>query len=189
MSWYGSGSPPFFPATSETRSATRSSTSSRKRDIDAGLIHGVQAIERALESVSVGHKRRAAGGMRIRLIGPLHGNVAGGHSTMGTFFLIILGIFGVFCFSGSWAACLAASAGAGYPNQMGGMGMRGPGMGPGGRGITAVRATVAEAAASSRECSAASAGHSRVTGSTISFRPAGGMNSADAYIGRRLPDA
>ena len=53
---------------------------------------------------------------------------------MGTFLLIILGIFGVLLVLRLLGGLFGRSAGAGYPNQMGGMGMQRPGMGPGGPG-------------------------------------------------------
>ena len=59
---------------------------------------------------------------------------------MGTFLLIILGIFGVLLVLRLLGGLFGRSAGAGYPNQMGGMGMPRPGMGP-----AAVQATTAAA--------------------------------------------
>ena len=50
---------------------------------------------------------------------------------MGTFLLIMLGIFGVLLVLRLLGGLFGRSAGAGYPGQMGGMGMRGPGMGGG----------------------------------------------------------
>ena len=101
----------------------------RKRDFDGGLTHGVQAVERALEGASVGHNAaQAPGGL------PLAPRARGGQSTMGTFLLIILGIFGVLLVLRLLGGLFGRSAGAGYPNQMGGMGMPRPGMGPGGPG-------------------------------------------------------
>jgi uncharacterized protein len=108
----------------------------KKKDFDGGLAHGVQAIEHALEGVSVGHRAAQAPGA---LPAPLRGPAAvararGGQSTMGTFLLIILGIFGVLLVLRLLGGLFGRSGGAGYPNQMGGMGMPRPGMGPGGPG-------------------------------------------------------
>ncbi len=52
---------------------------------------------------------------------------------MGTFLLIMVGIFGVLLVLRLLGSLFGRSGGAGYPGQMGGMGMR-PGMGPGGPG-------------------------------------------------------
>ena len=76
---------------------------------------------------------RAQGGSSARGI-TLGGETRGGQSTMGTFLLIILGIFGVLLVLRLLGGLFGRSAGAGYPNQMGGMGMPRPGMGPGGPG-------------------------------------------------------
>jgi uncharacterized membrane protein YeaQ/YmgE (transglycosylase-associated protein family) len=101
----------------------------KKHDFDGGLMRGVQAIEQALAGASVGHKAaQAPGGL------PLAANHRGGQSTMGTFLLIILGIFGVLLVLRLLGGLFGRSTGAGYPNQMGGMGMPRPGMGPGGPG-------------------------------------------------------
>jgi uncharacterized protein len=108
----------------------------KKGDFDGGLLHGVQAIERALEGASIGHKAaQAPGGI------PLAARHQGGQSTMGTFFLIMLGIFGVLLVLRLLGGLFGRSAGAGYPGQMGGMprpGMGGygaPGYGGGGGGF------------------------------------------------------
>jgi uncharacterized membrane protein YgcG len=101
----------------------------KKRDFDGGLLHGVQAIERALEGATAGHKAAQAPGAL-----PFGAKARGGQSTMGTFLLIILGIFGVLLVLRLLGGLLGRSGGAGYPNQMGGMGMQRPGMGPGGPG-------------------------------------------------------
>ena len=98
----------------------------KEKDFDGGLMHGVQAIEQALEAASVGHKAaQAPGGL------PLAAKARGGQSTMGTFLLIILGIFGVLLVLRLLGGLFGRSGGAGYPNQMGGMGMQRPGMGGG----------------------------------------------------------
>jgi uncharacterized protein len=100
----------------------------KKHDFDGGLIQGVQAIEQALERTPVGHKAaQAPGGL------PVAARARGG-STMGTFLLIILGIFGVLLVLRLLGGLFGRSGGAGYPNQMGGMGMQRPGMGPGAPG-------------------------------------------------------
>jgi uncharacterized membrane protein YgcG len=110
-------------------------TEFKKKDFDGGLLHGVQAIERALEGATVGHRAaNAPSGLE-----PLHQPAAGakargGQSTMGTFLLIILGIFGVLLVLRLLGGLFSRSAGAGYPGQMGGMGMPRPGMGAGGPG-------------------------------------------------------
>jgi hypothetical protein len=102
----------------------------KKRDFDGGLLQGAQAIERALEGASVGHKAaQAPGGVPLAARRP----GGGGHSMLGTFLLIILGIFGVLLVLRLLGGLFGRSAGAGY-NQMGGMGMPRPGMGPGGPG-------------------------------------------------------
>ncbi len=101
----------------------------KKRDFDGGLSRGVQAIERALEGASVGHKAaQAPGGL------PVAARAKGGQSTMGTFLLIILGIFGVLLVLRLLGGLFGRSGGVGSANQMGGMGMQRPGMGPGGPG-------------------------------------------------------
>jgi uncharacterized membrane protein YgcG len=103
----------------------------KKKDFDGGLLSGVHAIERALEGASIGHKAAEAPGVL-----PAAARPRGGQSTMGpmgTFLLIIVGIFGVLLVLRLLGGLFGRSAGAGYPGQMGGMGMR-PGMGPGGPG-------------------------------------------------------
>jgi uncharacterized protein len=97
----------------------------KKKDFDGGLLSGVEAIERALEGASIGHKAAEAPGVL-----PVAARPRGGQSAMGTFLLIILGIFGVLLVLRLLGSLFGRSAGAGYPGQMGGMGMR-PGMGPG----------------------------------------------------------
>jgi hypothetical protein len=108
----------------------------KKKEMDAGLIHGVQAIEHALEGASVGRRAaRVPGAAQVPLHQPAGVEKArGGQSAMGTFLLIMVGIFGVLLVLRLLGGLLGRSAGGGYPNQMGGMGMRGPGMGPGGPG-------------------------------------------------------
>jgi len=105
----------------------------KKKDFDGGLLHGVQAIEQALAGATVGHRAANAPGGLEPLQQPAGGARArGGQSTMGTFLLIILGIFGVLLVLRLLGGLFNRSAGAGYPGQMGGMGMPRPGMGPGG---------------------------------------------------------
>jgi len=109
----------------------------KKNNFDDGLAHGVQAIERALEGVSVGHRAAQAPGVApVQLHQPpAAARARGGQSTMSTFLLIVLGIFGVLLFLRLLGGLFGRSAGAGYPpGQMGGMGMPRPGMGPGGPG-------------------------------------------------------
>jgi uncharacterized membrane protein YgcG len=101
----------------------------KKRDFDGGLLRGVQAIEHALQGASTGHNTaQAPGGL------PFAARARGGQSTMGTFLLIVLGIFGVLLVLRLLGGLFGRSGGAGYPNQMGGMGMQPPGMGGGGPG-------------------------------------------------------
>jgi uncharacterized membrane protein YeaQ/YmgE (transglycosylase-associated protein family) len=102
----------------------------KKNDFDGGLLHGVQAIERALEGATVGHHAATApGGIEPRHQPAGAARARGGQSTMGTFLLIILGIFGVLLVVRLLGGLFNRSAGAGYPGQMG---MQRPGMGPGG---------------------------------------------------------
>lgn len=102
----------------------------RSRDFDGGLLGGVKAIESALNGVKI-EKRTAhtpvpiAPGARVR-------GAAGGGSTMTTILLIGGGILAVFLILRVLGGLFGRSAGAGYPNQPGGMGMPRPGMGPGG---------------------------------------------------------
>jgi uncharacterized membrane protein YgcG len=72
-----------------------------QRDFDGGLLKGTEAIASALEGASVGHRVAHAPAAL-----PLAGRPRGGQSTMGTFLLIIVGIFGVL---------LAAARGIGRP--------------------------------------------------------------------------
>jgi uncharacterized protein len=108
----------------------------KKKDFDGGLLRGVQAIEHALDGVSVGRRGGHAGApAAVPLHNPARAEHAeGGHSMMGTFLLIVLGIFGVLLFLRLLGGLFGRSAGAGYPGQAGGMGMPRPGMGPGGPG-------------------------------------------------------
>jgi uncharacterized protein len=140
----------------------------KKGDFDGGLSHGVQAIERALAGASIGHKAaEAPGGI------PLAARHQGGQSTMGTFFLIMLGIFGVLLVLRLLGGLFGRSAGAGYPGQMGGMprpGMGGygaPGYGGGGGFFSGMLGGLGGALAGNWLYDQFSGRH-------------GGMNSADA---------
>jgi hypothetical protein len=101
----------------------------RNGDFDAGLLHGVQALEGALEGSVI--KPRAAEVPHGLPVAARHRGE--GSSTMGTFLLIILGIFGVLLVLRLLGGLFGRSAGAGYPGQMG-MGQPGMGPGPGGYG-------------------------------------------------------
>ena len=98
---------------------------------DAGLLNGARAIEKALEGVSVRGAGLAHGGGVAR---PQHradgGRVPAGRSTMTTFFMIIVGIFGVLLVLRLIGGLFNRSAGQGFPGQAG-MGMQRPGMGGG----------------------------------------------------------
>ena len=111
----------------EKRDAIREAFIERfhKGDYDGGLKKGAEVIATALEGASVGHKAAHA---PVGL--PLGAKPRGGQSTMGTFLLIMLGIFGVLLVLRLLGGLFGRSGGAGY-NQMGGMGMQRPGMGPG----------------------------------------------------------
>jgi uncharacterized protein len=108
----------------------------KKKDFDGGLLGGVQAIEHALDGKTVGHHAaHAPGAVPVPIHNPARaGRAGGGQSMMGTFLLIVLGIFGVLLFLRLLGGLFGRSAGAGYPGQMGGMGMPRPGMGPCGPG-------------------------------------------------------
>ena len=146
------------------RFATRSWKSFKKHDFDGGFDVRCKAIERALEGASVGHKAAHAPGGAYRW----GRNARGGQSTMGTFLLIILGIFGVLLVLRLLGGLFGRSAGAGYPNQMGGMGMPRPGHGPGGPGYYGGPGYGGAEAGSSRACWEDSAERWRATGSTTS---------------------
>jgi uncharacterized protein len=104
------------------RDAIRSAfiTEFKKKDFDGGLERAVETIERALAGVSVG----ARAPIHRRADGP---NVGGGRSMMGTFVLILLGIFGVLLLLRLLGGLFGRSPGA-YRSPMG---MPRPGMGPG----------------------------------------------------------
>ena len=135
----------------------------KKGDFDGGLVHGVQAIERVLEGAAISPKSaESPRGL------PLAARHQGGQSTMGTFLLIMLGIFGVLLVLRLLGGLMGRSAGAGYPGQMGERACRGPAWAP--ADITAVRvtATGGAAAAFSRGCWVVWEELSPVTGSMIS---------------------
>ena len=108
----------------------------KSKNFDGGLMRAVQTIESSLEGASVGHKgARAPAAVPLPIHNPARaGRAGGGQSMMGTFLLIVLGIFGVLLVLRLLGGLFGRSAGAGYPGQMGGMGMPRPGMGPGGPG-------------------------------------------------------
>jgi len=99
---------------------------------DGGLLNGAKAIEQALAGVSAKGAIARAGGAHApvpnRAAG---GQVAAGHSTIGTFLLILAGILGVLLILKLVGSLFGRSAGAGYPGPQGGMGMPRPGMGGG----------------------------------------------------------
>jgi hypothetical protein len=96
----------------------------KKHDFDAGLLGGVHAIEQSLNGVKTGDRNAHAPVPGVR------GRAGKGTSTMGTFLLIGLGILAVLIILRVLGGLFGRSQG--YPNQMGGMGMPRPGMGPGG---------------------------------------------------------
>ncbi len=103
---------------------------SKEGGYDAGLLSGAKAIEKALAGVSVRGAGLAAHGPGFaraprRADG---GRVPAGRSTLGTFLMIILGIFGVLLVLRLIGGLFNRSPGQGYPGQAG-MGMPGQGMG------------------------------------------------------------
>jgi hypothetical protein len=98
-------------------------------DFDAGLLEGTQAIEDALRGVKPESWNAHAPLAAARGAGARR---AGGPSTLSTFLMIGLGILAVLIVLRILGGLFGRSQGAGYPNQMGGMGMPRPGMGPGG---------------------------------------------------------
>ena len=100
-------------------------------DFDGGLIKGAQAIETALAGVAARHAVVAHDGGGARAEHPVGGRrmPARGHSTLGTFLMIILGIFGVLLVLRLIGGLFNRSAGQGYGAA--GMGMPRPGMGGG----------------------------------------------------------
>jgi hypothetical protein len=98
---------------------------------DAGLLSGARAIEKALHGVSahasaVAPHRRGVERVQHRAAG---GRAAAGRSTLGTFLMIIAGIFGVLLVLRLIGGLFNRSP-QGYPGA-GGMGAPGPGMGGG----------------------------------------------------------
>jgi TPM domain len=109
-----------------------------KKDFDGGLQKGVAAIEKALDGVRADklHGGGARAGAPIPIgEGARRGQAGGrGGNLLGTFLLIGLGIVAVLILLRILGGLFGRSPGAGYPNQMGGMGGPRPGMGPGGPG-------------------------------------------------------
>jgi TPM domain len=106
----------------------------KKDDYDGGLKSAVETLERSLEGVSAGkagHRAPGAAPVAVHDLAQRQKPKAGG-SAMGTFLLIILGIFGVLLFLRLLGGLFNRGAGAGYRGQMGGYPR--PGMGPGGPG-------------------------------------------------------
>ncbi len=107
---------------------------------DAGLLSGARAIEKALEGVSVHGAAVAHRGTVERVQHRADGGrVPAGRSTLGTFLMIILGIFGVLLVLRLIGGLFNRSPGQGYAGGLGqpGGGMGGPGYyggGYGGRG-------------------------------------------------------
>ena len=103
----------------------------KKRDFDGGLNRAAQTIEECLEGVKVSN-RRAQGPAGVPAPLGRDGRAGGGSSMLGTFLLIGLGILAVLVLLRILGGLFGRSAGAGYPNQMSGMGRPGMGPGPGG---------------------------------------------------------
>ena len=102
----------------------------KNHDYDGGLLSGVKAIEQALEGVSARGAVAHVGGAHAP-VPNRGGGKAAGHSMIGTFLLILAGIFGVLLILKLVGGLFGRSAGAGYPGQAG-MGMPRPmGGGPG----------------------------------------------------------
>jgi TPM domain len=98
---------------------------------DGGLMSGVKAIEQSLEGVSARGPVARAGHVHARVADRAGGQMARGRSMIGTFLLILAGIFGVLLVLKLVGGLFGRSAGAGYPGPQGGMGMPRPGMGGG----------------------------------------------------------
>jgi uncharacterized protein len=96
---------------------------------DAGLLSGARAIEKALQGVSA-HAAPVAhrGGIERVQHRADGGRMPAGRSTLGTFLMIIVGIFGVLLVLRLIGGLFSRSVGQNYP---GGMGAPGPGMGGG----------------------------------------------------------
>ncbi|HZW33779.1 MAG TPA: TPM domain-containing protein [Isosphaeraceae bacterium] len=103
----------------------------RHQDFDGGLNRAVQTIEECLEGVRVSN-RRAQGPAGVPAPLGRGGRAGGGSSMLGTILLIGLGILAVLVLLRILGGLFGRSAGAGYPNQMGGLGRPGMGPGPGG---------------------------------------------------------
>ncbi len=102
----------------------------KAKSFDGGLLQGVQAIEETLNGVKMGTAIAHAPRAVARGVG---GHRAGGGvSTLGTLLMIGLGIVAVLLIVRVLGGLFGRSQGTGYTNQMGGMGMPRPGMGPGG---------------------------------------------------------
>jgi len=104
----------------------------KKKNFDGGLTRAVETIERSLQGAS---GRDRAGRAPAGLPAPIQHGGAGrkaeaGGSTMGTFLLIVVGIFGVLLLLKLLGSLFGRSARPGMPGQPG-MGMGRPGMGGG----------------------------------------------------------
>ena len=102
----------------------------KSKNLDDGLLQGAQAIEDALRGVKAGNGNAHA--PLAVAHGPVARRAGGGASTLGTFLMIGLAIIAVLVVLRVLGGLFGRSQGSGYPNQMGGMGMPRPGMGPGG---------------------------------------------------------
>ncbi len=99
----------------------------KKKNFDGGLKRAVETIERSLEGGAVRNKAaRVPAPFPHRAVAA---RGAGGGSTMGTFLLIVAGIFGVLLVLRLLGGLFGRSAGPGMPGA--GMGMGRPGMGGG----------------------------------------------------------
>ena len=76
----------------------------KKKDFDGGLIHGVQAIEQALEGAQLDTRPLRCPGRY-----PWRRNDWGRAVDHGNFLMIMLGIFGVLWCCGCWEDCLGDS--------------------------------------------------------------------------------
>ena len=84
----------------------------KKDNFDGGLIQRCETIEQALEGrLSRAGASSGPGACQCRCIEPPARRARGGHSTMGTFLLIILGIFGVLLFLRLLGGLFGRSAG------------------------------------------------------------------------------
>ena len=147
----------------ESRDAIRKAFISefrQKENDDGGLEKAVDTIERFLMKAEADDRvplvRHNAGGR----------NVGGGSSTMGTFLLILAGIFGVLLVL-RLVGGLFGRQRTGYPGQTGGMGMIAPARARRVEAITAGQVTADAVEGSSRGYRAGSAVRRPVTGSMI----------------------